>query len=208
MKKHATTPVFLLAVFALAFAAISFSTAKKTTKAPDKHVVTMAEINQLRVNFVNHQKNKTLNIMNVDERWNAELVVQMLSQPGVQYCNDSPGALDDGTVVRILTGLDKDKRLIDEEFQERIKQQASDIKIWWKKKFNLSSNDPIYLTATEEQIYEDFVEHLVGSYIEEYAGDPIKEEIERNRLLNPNYDKEINDQLQKMLKQGVKVVNI
>jgi hypothetical protein len=50
--------------------------------------------------------------MNVDERWNAELVVQMLSQPGVQYCNDSPGALDDGTVVRILTGLDKDKNVV------------------------------------------------------------------------------------------------
>ena len=53
---------------------------------------------------------------------------------------------------------------------------------------------------------EEFLDELLDDYINEYTSDPIREEIERGRITNPNYDHEQNVEIQKALK-NIQVVN-
>ncbi len=81
------------------------------------------------------------------------------------------------------------------------------MKKWFKKKYQLSITDARYLTATEEDIMEEFLDELLDNYINEYASDPVKEEIERGRIMNPNYDHEQNIAIQEALK-NIQVVQL
>ncbi len=78
----------------------------------DQHKITLAQMGELQANYAGHLKYKTLINVNLDERWSKESVIEMLSQKGAVYLYDSPGALTDGTVVRILTARDGEGGII------------------------------------------------------------------------------------------------
>jgi len=61
------------------------------------------------------------------------------------------------------------------------------------------------LTATEEQMMEDYIDEKTALYIDEFAENPAGEEIIRGRALDPEYDKKEQEKFRKQLK-NIKVL--
>jgi len=59
---------------------------------------------------------------------------------------------------------------------------------WWKKKYGYSSNDERYLTATEAQIFNDYLDHRAERYLEEIGSGTVVEEMLKSKAVDPNYD--------------------
>lgn len=72
---------------------------------------------------------------------------------------------------------------------------------WWKDKYNYSSNDERYLTATKEQIYSDYLDNIVNKYIDEIGSDKNALEIMKGRALDPDYDKKVNEEFKTNLEK-------
>jgi hypothetical protein len=61
----------------------------------------------------------------------------------------------------------------------------------WKRKYNLPSNDPRYLTATYTEILEDVLEISVGNHVEEFGSyDEETNRKLREQVLNENFAEE------------------
>lgn len=80
-----------------------------------------------------------------------------------------------------------------------------DIRRWWKIHYNYSSNDERYLTATDSQVAEDFLENKFIAYVKELGVDTEIERITRGRQLDPEFDKKENLSWKESLKR-IKVI--
>lgn len=89
--------------------------------------------------------------------------------------------------------LNNDQQLIDEEFQLKIKEYSSDVIKWWKDNYNYSSNDGRFLTATETQIYSDYLDAKLRIYIREIGIGTELERVLKGRISDPQFDAKENE---------------
>lgn len=75
---------------------------------------------------------------------------------------------------------------------------------WWKDFYEYSSNDVRYLTATEAQVYGDYLDHKAKRYLEEIGSGTVVEEMLKSKAIDPNYD--VNEN--KAHKESLKSVEI
>lgn len=71
--------------------------------------------------------------------------------------------------------------------------------MWWKRHYNYSSNDEAYLTVTETQMYEDYLDYKIMNYREKYP-DKFIENTAKARAVNPNFDQQTNEAFKEALK--------
>lgn len=103
-----------------------------------------------------------------------------------------------------LLSIPEEKRLTSKEFLSEAEKQYNDLVVHWKRKYNYSSNDPRYLTATYSQVVEDLLEESVYNFNKEIGKNKVAMDILKGRIENPNYDKEMNQNFKNSLKQAIK----
>lgn len=95
--------------------------------------------------------------------------------------------------------------MIDQKFQERVREAKVDITFWWKRKYNISRSDERYLNATEDQMLEDYIDEKIALYLDEFDDNPEGERIIRGRALDPEFDKKEQEKFKRQLK-NIKVL--
>lgn len=101
--------------------------------------------------------------------------------------------------------LDNEQQLIDEAFQKKIDDYLHDVVNWWKDYYKYSSNDERYLTATEQQIFSDYIDNKINIYLKEIGRGTEMERVIRGRALDPNFDRKENEAFQKMFTRVIKI---
>jgi hypothetical protein len=105
--------------------------------------------------------------------------------------------------LKKLVSLDENERFKNKDFIERVKQARYSIAFWWKNHFGLSSNSSEFLEATETQMYEDYLDFILGNHVKDY--DPITEEMVLGRINDEHYDIKIAENFKQSLK-NIKVL--
>jgi hypothetical protein len=99
-----------------------------------------------------------------------------------------------------------DERIVDKVYQDEARKHREDIIAWWKKKYNYSSNDSRYLTATLTQIYEDFLEEVLKNYNKEIGNHPQVYNLYKGRFLHKDYDKQLSENFKEDMKKALGIV--
>ena len=99
--------------------------------------------------------------------------------------------------LRRLVNLPADERALDGAFIERVKKEQRNLLLWWKNKYNYSSNDERYLTATPSQIYKDRLEDIIVNLDKDF--------LTECELLR--YQKKVSEEIRKRREEKQKDIN-
>jgi hypothetical protein len=100
-------------------------------------------------------------------------------------------------LIKLANISEVNEQVISDIFQARVEKAKTSIKDWWKRHYNFSRTDERYLSATEEDIIEDYIDEQVAEYIRNIGSKPMIENDLRGMALDPLYAEKLNEQIKK-----------